>query len=855
MMAEQRDNTAEGAEQAGAKTASAGGAPPDLDVLDQALGPMNLKRASEPLGDAAGATPKVDDDGIPGVQRKPAVRDSRAMALDDGSALAALESDGGWDVALGAPSGGASAPLTAPVPSGQVPGAARASNGAREAAAVLSAARGSSTAATPGTAPVDRPAERQVVAPMAYAAHDGDSDGSDQEATLVDLRRQMLYTHPIVSPKPPDGVGRGEGARGARYVGEVQEPDAAAAAGAVAEGNGAAKSETREKPKGMRSVVSAMRIISVGDNEAAETRLSRDSVVQSVSKRHPWKSDEVNGPITPRLGQSVGTEGADDELEPLSVEGEESTAGTHPIGIPRPYPRAQDVVPTAAAMARATSGVGQDNFVHDGAGHDPMVHAPMVHDGAGMRGLGLETAGDAASADGGGPNRHGDAGHADAGRDDAGHDDEELEPEEEDDGVALSPVTLPRRADEFDDEKTLVRGFSGASFQGSPQVLGARTEPAQASVSLPMAPVATPGMASGPPGAAVPATQPEFAPPMGPSSQMEMPISVQDLVDVGTEEEPLDLEPESHDEAAGVQRPPFGQMRSPTLPLADPAPGLTPPPVPTRAALSHDETPSPPVSADAASGVHKRRKGRQGWEIAFADEFSRAFRKLTPRQLDAEVSFIERSLGIQQGGVLLDLGCGHGQHAVELASRGYNVVGFDLSLTMLAMASDEAHERQQKINFLHGDMRDMAFDQLFDGVYCWSTSFGFFDDETNIQVIHRIHRALRSGGMFLLDMVNRDYICARLPSLVWFEGDGCVCIDDAQFNSFTSRIRVKRTIVTDDGISREVEYTVRLYSLHEIGRIMHEVGFKVVEVSGHPASAGAFFDAESPRLITLAVRR
>lgn len=308
--------------------------------------------------------------------------------------------------------------------------------------------------------------------------------------------------------------------------------------------------------------------------------------------------------------------------------------------------------------------------------------------------------------------------------------------------------------------------------------------------------------------------------------------------------------------------PPVAPLRS-AFEVPAPTP-MTSAAAPTAASAgSPEEPPSPPrppapppPKKRAKSELGKReRRARPGWEEVFADEFVRAYPRLTNNQVDAEVSFVEKSLGIQRGGVVLDLGCGSGQHAVELASRGYNVVGYDLSLTMLAMAADEAQERGQKINFLQGDMREMAFEEMFDGIFSWGTSFGFFDEEKNISVIQRVHRALRKGGMFLLDPINRDYICARLPSLAWFEGDGCVCIDDAQFNSITSRLRVKRTIMIEDGTSREVEYTVRLYSLHEIGKILHEAGFKVVEVSGHPATTGAFFDAESPRVITLAVRR
>ncbi len=306
------------------------------------------------------------------------------------------------------------------------------------------------------------------------------------------------------------------------------------------------------------------------------------------------------------------------------------------------------------------------------------------------------------------------------------------------------------------------------------------------------------------------------------------------------------------EEPAPLVPPPPPELLAPSQPAVPPPSGNDQPaPAPVRP----PKAPPPPKARPQPELEKRSRKGRPGWEEVFADEFVRAYPRLTSAQVNAEVTFIEKSLGIQRGGVVLDLGCGSGQHAVELASRGYNVVGYDLSLTMLAMAADEAQERGQKINFLQGDMREMAFEEMFDGIFSWATSFGFFDEEKNISVIQRVHRALRKGGMFLLDLINRDYICARLPSLAWFEGDGCVCIDDAQFNSITSRLRVKRTIMIEDGTSREAEYTVRLYSLHEIGKILHDTGFKVVEVSGHPATSGAFFDAESPRVITLAVRR
>ena len=228
---------------------------------------------------------------------------------------------------------------------------------------------------------------------------------------------------------------------------------------------------------------------------------------------------------------------------------------------------------------------------------------------------------------------------------------------------------------------------------------------------------------------------------------------------------------------------------------------------------------------------------------------------MTDEQIAREVDFIEDSLGIERGGALLDLACGTGRHAIELARRGYEVVGFDLSLAMLARAGDEAQDRETKLNFVQGDMREMSFDEQFDGVYCWNTSFGYFEEDKNALVVDRIHRALKAGGLLLLDVVNRDFLIRQSPSLAWFEGEGCVCMDEMSVDFITSRMKVKRTMMLDDGRSREIEYSMRVYSLHELGRVLHEHGFKVCEVSGRIAVPGVFFGNESPRTIILAEKR
>ena len=104
-------------------------------------------------------------------------------------------------------------------------------------------------------------------------------------------------------------------------------------------------------------------------------------------------------------------------------------------------------------------------------------------------------------------------------------------------------------------------------------------------------------------------------------------------------------------------QPPAGAKKQLPLPPPAKAPLVIVPP--------HVGMVSPPTEG---SGL--RRKGRLWWEDLFNDDYLRAAEKVTDEQIAREVDFMEDSLGIERGGALLDLACGTGRHAIELARRG-----------------------------------------------------------------------------------------------------------------------------------------------------------------------------------------
>jgi SAM-dependent methyltransferase len=305
-----------------------------------------------------------------------------------------------------------------------------------------------------------------------------------------------------------------------------------------------------------------------------------------------------------------------------------------------------------------------------------------------------------------------------------------------------------------------------------------------------------------------------------------------------------------------------------------PAPQQAPPaksPSPGRPVASRppQQQPQQPVDAEMKGlvdelldeGVKKpapkpRRKlsPRDTWfRDVFTDEYLRTLPPNLDQVTERDCKFIERSLSLQPGSRILDLACGFGRHALSLAPRKYDVVGLDLSMALLQRGLAEAQRRNLSIKFVHGDMRSMNFNAIFDGCYLWQTSFGYFDDPTNFKVLQGVHHSLKPGGRFLLDVVNRDFIVTDMPSRCWWEGRECIFLEETDFDHVTSTLHTKRSFIYEDGTPPlEQNSYVRLYSLHELLALFPRAGFRVLEVSGELHHRGRFLGPNSPRIVILA---
>jgi cyclopropane fatty-acyl-phospholipid synthase-like methyltransferase len=116
-----------------------------------------------------------------------------------------------------------------------------------------------------------------------------------------------------------------------------------------------------------------------------------------------------------------------------------------------------------------------------------------------------------------------------------------------------------------------------------------------------------------------------------------------------------------------------------------------------------------------------------------------------------EVSFMEDALGLAGGERILDVPCGEGRHSIELARRGYRSTGVDFNPNAVAVAEQRATTAGVDVDFSCADMRALEYHEEFDAAICFFGSFGYFGDAENAEFVHRVARALRPGGRFLID--------------------------------------------------------------------------------------------------------
>jgi D-alanine-D-alanine ligase len=239
------------------------------------------------------------------------------------------------------------------------------------------------------------------------------------------------------------------------------------------------------------------------------------------------------------------------------------------------------------------------------------------------------------------------------------------------------------------------------------------------------------------------------------------------------------------------------------------------------------------------------------WDVYFNELYLRISEViLTPDRTAQEVAGVMTLLDSRPGARVLDLCCGQGRHAVPLARAGYRMTGLDRSPYLLGEAQRSAERAGVEVQWVRGDMRWLPWNGQFDACVNLFTAFGYFDDEAeNEQVLHQVCRVLKPGGMFLLDVSNRDYYLMRLWPNGWRRHGRAVILEDTSFDPVTGRFTM--TFTWAEGANWEsLTHSVRHYTAPELAGMLRRAGLTPVAYYGD--FDGSDFELHSRRLIVVA---
>jgi SAM-dependent methyltransferase len=236
---------------------------------------------------------------------------------------------------------------------------------------------------------------------------------------------------------------------------------------------------------------------------------------------------------------------------------------------------------------------------------------------------------------------------------------------------------------------------------------------------------------------------------------------------------------------------------------------------------------------------------KQWYESLFANFGNKYEEECYVKGTVGECNFIETEIDFNKSFGILDIGCGTGRHSIELAKRGYDLTGVDLSDSMLNKAREKAKAAEvfSRLKLEKHDARNLPFHRDFDlAIMLCEGSFPLMEtDEMNFEILKNARNAIREtgsklifttlNGLFPLYHSVKDFLDSQ-------KADGNMGQGKSTFDLMTFRDHNVVKVIDDSGIEKEYRCNERYYVPSEITWMLKCLGFKKIDIYG--AKLGAF---------------
>ncbi|MGA0560606.1 methyltransferase domain-containing protein [Larkinella sp. VNQ87] len=233
---------------------------------------------------------------------------------------------------------------------------------------------------------------------------------------------------------------------------------------------------------------------------------------------------------------------------------------------------------------------------------------------------------------------------------------------------------------------------------------------------------------------------------------------------------------------------------------------------------------------------------QEAWKTAQTDE-----------QTELECDFLLDMLELRPGQRVLDIFCGYGRHALELARSGCAVTGVDIATESIQELQTAAQRERLPIEARAGDFLAVELEGGFQAAYCMGNSFSFFPHNTMQTFLRKVAGLLEPGGRFVADTaLVAESVLPDFQERSWMQVGDITFLVENEYDVRTSCIRAHLTYLRENQrVERHSEHYV--YTVAELQRLFQEAGLTISELFGN--LDGSEFLVGDERLLLVAKKR